>query len=808
LKNIIAIIIIFVCALAIWAQQSSSGSSGSSSSTQPQRRSFTEQRNLMEEQRLKEQQRLRDEEELKARSKGQTTLNTFPREEEQRLKAEAIKKIELDSILMIWALDSLRLVDSLRIMFGDTTIKTEIDTLDTLIFDELLIEEKKFERLDGNLSELKIFGEDFFYMASEMMLVPNIGPVNSDYRLGIGDELIIQIWGDVQSTESLIIGRNGTVSPTGIGQQRVAGLSVSEAKKLLIQRFSKVYSGVRNGASNATTFVDVNTGNLRQKSVIVVGEVAKPGSYLIPSTAGVVSAIAKAGGPTNTATMRNVVIRRSGSEKIDTVDLYGYFLTGKINDSISLSDFDVILVNPVGKRVMVDGAVRRPAQYELKDGETFEDLFKFCGGILPEAHARNILVERTNPGVDRQSYTIKEEDFSRAFPQKNDYVFIDFVDMFKNTVSIEGAIKRPGVWAFEEGMKISDIIDLAGGVLEEFFGDRIIVSRTHDDLSREMFSSNLKDILDGSPQADRKLQKWDVVKVSSIWDLRQRNFVDVYGQVKKPGKYFFREGMTIQDVILLAGGFTEMAYKDTVEISRIIDSDLRKGNKIVYERINISEDFFKLNTNKLQHMDVVFVREDSKKKPQEIVYLGGEFLFPGNYAKVSENETVKDLIVRAGGFKTSAYLDGITFKRSKDSIGQIGINFYELFEKNKSRENIILEHGDTIIATTIPKTVVINGSVNSPTATKYVEGKNVGHYINRAGGLTLLGKRGIVYVIRANGETRQVSLSDKKSVNAGSQVFAVDGPPPRERNPQLVLAALSALTSMAAASVTMINSLK
>ena len=796
MKNIIAVMIIFVLTLTVWAQQRSSGQQRSSNQQKSSQKPSSGQQQTFSEL-LSEQQRLKQ----KTRD-SLTTLNDFPGNEELRLKEEELERIKMDSILMVWTADSLRIVDSLRIMYGDTAVKMDIDTGVTVKFDELSAEEKMFERLDGNLSEIKIFGEDFFNMASELLVVPNIGPVNSDYRLGIGDELIIQIWGDVQNTESLIVGRNGTVSPTGIGQQHVAGLSIAEVKKLLVQRFSKVYSGVRNGASNATTFVDVNAGNLRQKSIIVVGEVARPGNYLIPSTAGVVSAIAKAGGPTQSATMRNVVVRRSGSEKIDSVDLYGYFLTGKINDSVPLADFDVILVNPVSKRVIVEGAVRRPAQYELKEGESFKDLFGFCGGLLPEAHTKNILIERTTPGVERQTYTIKEEDFSKTFPQKNDYVFIDFVDKFINTVSIEGAVKRPGKWAFEEGMKISDLIDLAGGVLEEFFGDRVQVLRTHENMEKEMFSTNLKEILDGERQADRKLQKWDVVKVSSIWDLRQKEYVEIYGEVTNPGKYFLREGMTIQDVILLANGFTQTAYKDTVEISRIVSSNINTGNKISYERVNVSEEFFKLNSHKLKHLDVVFVRFDSKTKPQDVVYLGGEFKFPGHYAKISETETVKNLIIRAGGFKETAYLEGTTFKRDKDSVGQIGIDFYNLFEKDKKREDIILENGDSIIAVPLPKTVSIAGSVNSPTSTKYLERKSAGYYINRAGGATLLGKRGDIYVIRANGETRMIKPSSRGEINAGSKIYVTDGMPPRERSPQMVISAFSAVASTMGAIIT------
>jgi len=740
-----------------------------------------------------------------------TTLNNIPGSDALRARQEMLERIRNDSIRMTWIADSLRLVDSLRVAYGDTTIKMNLDTATApLFFDEFADSVKKFERLTRKMfgDSLKVFGEDFFFIATELLVAPNIGPVNFEYKLGVGDEIIIQIWGDVQITESLIVGRNGTISPTGIGQLNVAGLSIKDVKKTLLQKFSKIYSGVKNGATNATTFVDVTTGNLRQKNIIVVGEVQFPGNYLIPSTAGAVSAIAKAGGPTENASLRNVLIRRSGADKVDSIDLYGYFLTGKITDMTPLADFDVILVSPVEKRVVVDGAVRRPAQYELKDGETFADLFRFCGGLLPEAFTKNIIVERTNPGVERQSYTIKEDEFAKFHPQKNDFVFIDFVDKLNNTVSIEGAIKRPGLWSFEEGMKISDLVEQAGGVLEEFFGDRVVVLRTHEDMKRETLSANIKEILDGNKESDLLLQKWDVVKVSSIWDLQQREFIEIYGQVKNPGKYFMREGMNVQDAILLAGGFTQEAYKESVEISRIISSDINKGNKINYKRINISADFFKSSTYELQHSDVVFVRQDAKKKPQEIVYLGGEFCFPGFYAKINDNESVLSLINRAGGFKESAYLDGVTFKRSKDSIGQVGIDFHNLFLKNKLRENIVLEHGDSIFAPTMPKTVNIGGSVNNPTATKFIEKKSVGHYVNRAGGLTLLGSRGVIYVIRANGEVRQVKLRDKNAINAGSQIFAVDGPPPRERNPQIALAALSAFTATATATVTIMVQLQ
>lgn len=739
---------------------------------------------------------------------GINSNNNFPDDAALQESKSAFEKIRDDSIRVKWTLDSLRLVDSLRVVFGDTTIKTQfnIDTAKTLdtnvLFDESASEFKPRERILDQQKSLKIFGSEFFRMATEMLIVPNMGPVNSEYKLGVGDEVVIQIWGDVQNTESLIVGRNGTITPTGIGQQRVAGLSVAEAKKMLIQKFSRIYSGVRNGASNATTFVDITPGNLRQKSIIVVGEVINPGNYLIPSTAGVISAIAKAGGPTDVASMRNVYIRRGGADVLDSIDLYDYFLTGKITDTTTLADFDVILVNPVGKRVSIDGAVQRPAQYELKNEETFENLFNFCGGLLPEAYTKSIVIERTIPGIERGTYTIEEEDFAKIYPENSDYILIDFIDKVNNTVSIEGAVERPGFWSFREGMKVSELINLAGGVLDDFFGDRIEILRTNSNLEREVLALNVKELLDGT-SSDLELQKWDIVKVYSIWDLQYREFVEVYGEVKNPGKYFLRKGMTIQDIILLAGGFSNDAYKDTLEISRIVNTDIHTGNKVEYKRINVSTDFFKINTNELKHQDIVFVRRDSKKRPQEVIFLGGEFCFPGHYAKLSSDETLSSLIKRAGGFNKNAYLDGTIFKRSKDSVGNVAINFEALFEKDRKKEDIILEHGDSIIAPTMQKTAAVGGGVNYPTSVKFVEKKSVRYYLNQAGGLTDLGKKGTIYVVRANGEVRKVRKSNSRAVNAGTEIFVVEAEP-KERNANAVISTVSATTSMMTAITTLL----
>ena len=681
----------------------------------------------------------------------------------------------------------------------DTTTDNALTTI--TFFDEITSEFNPRTRLVHPESRLQIFGQSFFNMANEVFNNPNVGPVNSHYRLGTGDEIIIQIWGEVRSRESLIVERNGTITPTGLGQVKVAGLTVAEAKAMLIRRFSAIHSGVRNGASNATTFVDVFPGTLRQKSVIVVGEVNRPGNYFIPSTAGVVAAIARAGGPTDRAGLRNVHIRRGGADRIDSLDLYDFFLTGRITDTITLADFDVILVNPVQKRVGIDGAVRRPGQYELKAGETFDDLFRFSGGLLSEAFTRNITIERTEAGVERRSMTINKEDFVNISPQNNDFILIDFIDKVNNTVSIEGVVERPGKWEFREGMKVSDLIELAGGVLDHFFGDRIEIFRTNPDFTKEVLSLNVRNLLDGTG-SDLYLQKWDVVRVYSIWDLRRTHFVEIRGEVNIPGIYFLREGMTIQDAILLAGGFNNIAFRDTIEISRIVYSNPRTGSRAELERITVYEDFFKNNTHFLQHRDIIMVRQDMRQRRQELVHLSGEFVFPGYYTKLTPDETLLSLITRAGGFTASAYLEGARLNRSKDGVGNIAIDFDAVFNRNRTRENIILEDGDRIFVPTIPRTVAVSGAVYNPMNVTFSEGKPVRHYLKRAGGQTALGQRGTIFVVRANGETMQSRKSNRNVVNAGSQIVVNEGEPRRERSPSEVRNTIATVLSGAVSVLT------
>ncbi len=626
--------------------------------------------------------------------------------------------------------------------------------------------DKFYLKTEVDTAPLPRFGESF--ITSLKSNFPRFGPVNPSYRLGLGDEVVISVWGDVQSVEKLSIDRLGKVTPRGIGAVQVAGKSLDEVQGILVSRYTQIYSGVRNGRHNATTFVDISMGALRTKQIFVVGNVVSPGTYSVPSTVGALGAISYAGGPTGTGSLREIYIKRGGVI-IDTIDIYESILSGNVVDSIGLADYDVVVVPVIQKRVAIGGAVYSPAIYELKNNESYSDLLQYCGGYQPEAFTRSFNITRTVTQSQRQTITVFESDSIALYA--NDSLVIPFVDQVVNTVSIDGAVQRPGNYGTFDGMTLKDLIEMADGVTEDYFQDRAEVIRTFEDFDKQVISVNIGDLLENEESDENVvLQKWDMVKIYSKWDVQYREYVSIHGEVKLPGKYFLRDSMTVQDLILLAGGFTERAFTDTVELSRIEFTDRVEGNSTKSIHIGADENFYLEDGEFLKHMDNLLIHENSTIKEQEIVYLNGEFSYPGFYAKQSDDETLLSLIQRAGGLKSSAYLEGARFTRAKDSIGTVAIDVHRLIERENSEDDIILEDGDTLFVPTEPKTVIVDGAVNYPTAVQYVPGENIRYYIRRAGGLSNSANDKSIYVILANGEVREVRKSSRV-VNAGSAVI-------------------------------------
>ncbi|MGM0461655.1 MAG: SLBB domain-containing protein [Fibrobacterota bacterium] len=597
------------------------------------------------------------------------------------------------------------------------------------------------------------------------------GPVNPDYRIGVGDEIIITLWGDVNLKESYEVGRTGTITPRGVGNISVVGLSLEDLEKKLLQRFSRVYSGVNYGRSNARTHLDVSMGQLRKKQVYIIGDVVNPGVYNIPTLMGPWGAVTFAGGVRKSGSLRDIYIRRDG-KIIDTVDFYTYFrdTTNRENAPVAnLSDYDIIEVSPIQKNISLSGAVNRPAIYELREEENLSDLISYAGGLLPEAYRGNCNIIRTFPGDERKTMTVSLDSLESIELYKNDSIHVEYIYEYDNTISISGPVNRPGTYAYEEGMKLSDLIEIAEGTEDDIFETRVEILRTHSDYSREIISTNLGQLLSGDESFDVELKEWDVVKLFSQWDIESRDYVVVKGEVKNPGKYFLRDGMSVQDLLLIAGGFTKKAYRDTVEISRFIKGDEFYGNETKSMRIAVDSAFFEHDNLDLQHLDYLFVRRDPNIGDQDVVTLSGEFVQPGHYAKQRDSETLLSLLKRSGGVKNSAYLRGARFIRRRNDIGIVSLDLERLLNREDERENIVLEDGDSIFIPTRPRTVRVEGEVFFPSAVKFVPRKPVRHYLSGAGGLTQEADKRSIYIIQANGEVASIRRGSR-DITPGSKI--------------------------------------
>lgn len=656
-------------------------------------------------------------------------------------------------------------------------------------FDELKEVKKYRVRIPVKEVELKPFGFDYFKPIDRPSPIEEYGPVDPGYVIGIGDEVVIIVWGQVEFTQSLNVNRIGTISVKGIGQVKAAGLPLKELKKKLVNRLSKVYSGIRYGRSNAKTFVDVSIGRLRTKKVFIVGDVKNPGAYNVSAMSTVLNALMYAGGPLEKGSLRKINVKRDG-KIVKTVDCYDYFIKGDKSADVTLVDYDIILVPPACKRVSIQGAVHRQAIFELKDDETLETLLEYCGGLEPEAYIENFNIVRTLKNKERITVTIKDPVGKIERGEKidlfdKDKIVITTIDEKSSTVSIEGAVLRPGEYEFTPDMKLKDVIQLAGGVNPDGYTPRAEIIRTYDDLTSDIIAVNVGAALEGNNEENIDLQKWDVIKIFSEWDLKTKEYVFIKGHVKNPGKYLLRNNMTVQDIVLFAGGFTKYALRDTIEVSRIDINDKSVDKKAEVFKIPAKEDFLKKesgNSFLLKHMDNVFVRRNVNYREQAVIKLTGEFNFPGYYAKKYDNERLSSLLTRAGGIRKTAYLEGAKFTRQKNSVGTVALDIEQILKNKSRKEDIILEDGDELFLPTVPKTVKVSGLVGLATSVKFVEGKGVDYYVEKAGGFSQNADRRYTYVVLANGQVGTRKGIKRTYVNAGSEIIVPKKPEEEERD--------------------------
>ena len=553
------------------------------------------------------------------------------------------------------------------------------------------------------------------------------------------------------------------------------------------------YSSLDDSNNNAKTFLDVATGKLRTVKIFVLGEVNRPGGYTLPANSSTFSALYYSGGPSLKGSLRNIYIIRKG-KRIAKVDLYNYLLSGKTNNDITLQDEDVVFVPPTTKRVAISGAVFRPAIYEISDNESLKDLINFCGGLNYNAYIKNLEVERIVPFNKRNKYKnsrlvvglnfndindLKKSDFMF---EDGDVINIKTVDsLYQNKLVIDGEVLQPGTYQLNTpGMKVSELIKQAGGIKATAFLQKALLVRTFPNEKKEIFYFNLNQALQGEAKNNIILTNLDSVYIFNLNDINPSKVVEISGEVKNPGKYIRFKGLTLSKLLMIAGGVTDSASLNKIELTRMDTTNQTKyAEKIT---VSLNKDFW--NTPKdsdpvLKDFDRVLINADPNKTYNKTVTVTGEILYPGTYTILYEGEKVYDIVQRAGGLKETAYKKAIYVKRSNpiftlvrkpnlpDSLikyksffqtsilsgfsDRIPINWDNIVTDPNTDENIEVEPNDTIYIPNNPNVVYVVGEVGIPATVKYKKGASLSYYINQAGGYTQNSDKGSEIVVLPNG---------------------------------------------------------
>jgi protein involved in polysaccharide export with SLBB domain len=628
---------------------------------------------------------------------------------------------------------------------------------------------------------------------------PNLRlPTPKNYTLAADDELLIDVSGYSEANYKLKVSPEGLIRIPLAGAINVNGLTIEQASRIITKKLaSTLYYNIKTG----NTFVDVSLGAIRSIKVTIIGEASVPGTYTLPSLASAFNALYACGGSNYNGTLRNIQVIRN-NVTVSTIDVYGYLLNGDKKNDIRLMDEDIIKINTYTTRIELKGEVKKPGLYDVVKGETLGEILQYAGGFTDNAYTAKILVFK-NTDRDRQVTNFSEAELDNVVPQKGDnYIVGKINNRFSNRISLKGAVNRPGEYELKTGMTLSQLINDADGVREDAFINRGTIHRLKDDLSPEIISFDLEKLLAGKV-ADIALKKEDRVNIFSKFDLKEGYYVKIEGEVVNPGVFLYEEGITAEDLVMMAGGFKESASGKRIEISRRMKnadstslSTTDTKTAVIYQK-DINADLKDSSgTDKLvlKPFDEVSVYRAPGYFEQKNVVIEGEVIYAGKYSLEAKNDRISDLIRRSGGMTPEAYLKGAVLVRSKklskteqanQSQGitnllkqnytngapeallqfelertlnktseSIGIELEEILDNPKSEYDLFLNDGDTLRIPKQLQTVRVNGEVLYPTLVRYNEDYKFKDYVIGAGGYSDRSSRRRSYAVYPNGAVK------------------------------------------------------
>lgn len=713
---------------------------------------------------------------------------------------------------------------------------------------EILYDTVETEAEQEEASAGRIFGAELF-RNNNLTFTPNLNiPTPKNYVIGTGDQLLLDLTGDNVASYQLPVSQEGTINVEYVGLISVAGLTIEAASDKIENQMGSTYPQLSSGR----TQLSLTLGNIRSIKVTLTGFVTKPGTYTLPSLANVFNALYAAGGPSRKGTYRNIQLIRN-NQVIETIDTYDFLTKGLQPGNVRLEDGDVIHIPVFNQHVSIEGLVNNPGTFEPLPNETLADVLRFAGDFSPEAYTAKVKVLQITDR-ERSVADIYADDYASYTPQNGDqYIVEEVLDRYANRVEIEGAVFRPGKYALTEGLTLRQLIQQAEGLKEDAFMARAYINRLKPDNTQELITVNLSELMEGDADENHVLQREDRIIISSIFDLREEYTVSISGQVRRPGQFPYVEQMTLGSLLQMSGGLAEAANVEYVDVARRIRRSTNVQDSTTAELVRVEFDSREealQSSFALEPFDMVSVHTSTGYQVQRMVRIEGEVMHPGEYALLKKDETISDLIRRAGGVTEFAYLPGASLQRKAsdamvargnstltgqakrdlvelereqaaiqslalDNIREdstatslyfsnyVGIKLDKILDGN-SKYDIPLEDEDVIVVPRQLRTVIVRGQVLNPNRIVYQKGKSLKYYINQAGGFTANAHKKKTFVQHANGAVEGSSWGYPK-VQPGSEIIVPTKPEREPLGVQAWVSMGSVVTSLAAVVVSLLR---
>ncbi len=691
-----------------------------------------------------------------------------------------------------------------------------------------------------------VFGRDIFNNKM-LTFAPAINiPTPKNYILGPGDQVLIDVWGASQETIDDYISPDGYLVVSGVGPLKLAGKSVEEANEFVKNRLGEIYNNSE---------VSLSVGTMRSISIQVVGDVVVPGTYTVSALSTAFNALYAAGGVSNIGSLRSIKVYRN-SKEIATIDVYTYLFSGNTKGNVILQDNDVISVGSYESLVNVQGKVKRPMMYEMKEGETLSKLLDYAGGFSNNAYTEKIRLVRKN-GREYSMHTLTKENLSSFKLKDGDSLYVDSIaPRFSNMVEISGAVFYPGAYELGKDIKtFKELVNAAGGFHEAAFLERAVLQHRNFDGTREAQTVDVKGIMNGT-SPDIVLKKNDLVFIPNSAQMRGSENIIVGGEVYFPGKYKYAENLTLEDAILQAGGFKKSASTINIDVVR------RKFNPEATEAPDEIREIYTLSVKDgfvvgegvgflLKPYDEVYVRRSPVFNEKQTVKITGCVNFGGEYSIRNNNYRVSDLVRDANGFTVAAYPAGTRLYRkvTSDELAKIRIvlererlrlleesvkNEYEApiavldsildmklglesqylvaFDIEEAVANpggdddILLKDGDVIVVPEYTGIVKVSGEVYNSVVMSYKKGENKSYYIKHAGGFSSNARKRGAYVVYMNGGVKKLSRMSS-DIQPGCEIVVPTKSESRYKIENIMQIATSTLSTIALVT-SIVNTLK